>query len=378
VPLPSGPDVLLGPPDAAEVDLIVRGLHTAVRPAGGLTAVQDVLLRSTVRAMTGHEADLALTEREPLDPEGLARGLTRRNRIFRERILQAMVLPALVLDPLPATVSERVASYGEALGVDDDMLVVAADLAAGSKDLALHDFERSGYTADWSVDTHRVLHTSNPVAGPWGAVADDPALAARWSSLGACAEGTLGLAVWRFYTARGFRFPGSPGSAPPYLAQHDWVHMLADYGSTVESELEVFGLIARATDDPRGFSLLAMVVGLFETGALARGAGLFQADAGHLRRDGMAARLADAMRRGALTTGDQRFLERDWFADADRPVEEVRAEVGIVAKDRDVLAAGSVGPFDPASLSPYQHRAGQALATEEGREYDAWGAGVAG
>ena len=77
------------------------------------------------------------------------------------------------------------------------------------------------------------------------------------------------------------RVPRPPGSAPPLLAQHDWVHVLADYGTTVESELEVFSLIARANDDMRAFSLMAMVVSLFETGYLRR-AGLFQYDPGHL------------------------------------------------------------------------------------------------
>ena len=85
-----------------------------------------------------------------------------------------------------------------------------------------------------------------------------------------------------FYRARGFAFPGAPGSAPPLLAQHDWVHVLADFGTTVECELEVFAFIARANDDMRGFSLLAMVVSLFETGYLRTGAGLFESDLGHL------------------------------------------------------------------------------------------------
>ena len=60
--------------------------------------------------------------------------------------------------------------------------------------------------------------------------------------------------VFRLYQSRGFVFPGLPGSAPPLLAQHDWVHVLADYGTTVESELEVFAFIARANDDMRAFS----------------------------------------------------------------------------------------------------------------------------
>ncbi|MCZ7537485.1 MAG: hypothetical protein M5T61_17305 [Acidimicrobiia bacterium] len=99
--------------------------------------------------------------------------------------------------------------------------------------------------------------------------------------------------------------------------------MLADYGTTVENELEVFGLIARADDDPRGFSLLVMVIGLFETGMISTAGGLFEADAGHLSTDGMSSRLADGLRRGALARPDgdvdKKFLAIDWFAYADLP-----------------------------------------------------------
>ena len=70
------------------------------------------------------------------------------------------------------------------------------------------------------------------------------------------------------------------------LAQHDWVHVLAGYGSTVESEIEVFGFIAVANDDPQAFSLLAQIVSLFETGYVASGLGLFQADPGNLSHPG--------------------------------------------------------------------------------------------
>ena len=45
-----------------------------------------------------------------------------------------------------------------------------------------------------------------------------------------------------------------------------------------------------ANDDPRAFSLLAMVVSLFETGYLRAGAGLFEASPGQLSREGVAER----------------------------------------------------------------------------------------
>lgn len=131
------------------------------------------------------------------------------------------------------------------------------------------------------------------------------------------------------------------------LAQHDWVHVLVAYGTKVESELEVFAFIARANDDPLGFPLLAMVVSLFETGYLARGAGLFEASPGQLSRDGMAARVADAMRRGALSHGlegapDVDFLALDWFALADQPLDDLRRRFNIESKSAAAVAVPSV------------------------------------
>ena len=209
----------------------------------------------------------------------------------------------------------------------------------------------------------------------------DPALAERWRALEALAQGTLGRAVFELYEARGFTFPGTPGSAPPLLAQHDWVHVLADYGTTVESEMEVFAFIARANDDMRAFSLLAMVVSLFETGYLRSGAGLFESDVGHLSAGtAVAVRLADAMRRGALCHDQVRdtdsidFLRQDWFALADQPVEAVRARFGVLPRSPEALAAGSVGPWEPGGISPFQLQAGRALAAQEGRRYSAHGA----
>lgn len=190
-------------------------------------------------------------------------------------------------------------------------------------------------------------------------------------------ESTLGRQVTDFYRSRGFVYPGRPGSAPPLLAQHDWVHVLADYGTTVEAELEVFAFIARANDDMRAFSLLAMVVSLFETGYLRTGAGLFEYSPGHLSEQGMATRVADAMRRGAQCHGSVDFLRLDWFDLADLSVAEARARFGVSAKSTDATVAGSVGPWEVGGISPFQVRAGIALANSSGLPYDAHGAKVA-
>jgi hypothetical protein len=323
---------------------------------------------------------------EPISPEELADGLRRRSRDFRRRIVHNMLLLELILVPLPPEVTERVERFAAALGVaDDPMLRVARRLAKGALGLALIDFERSGYFDGFDEST-AALH-AGALQHAWEQRCDDPALAARWQDLARCPEGSLGRGVHRFYEARGFTVPGLPQSAPPFLAQHDWVHVLADYGSTVESEIEIFGFIARANDDPQAFALLAMAIGLFETGYVGHaGGGFFQADRRHLSADPhrMAVRLADAMRRGALSSwhtnvrtddGKSRDLFAiDWFEYADWSLEDARRHFHVVPKSEKALAAGAVGPWEPGGISSFQYARGRELASAARRTYDSYGA----
>ncbi len=376
-PLPDPQTTLLTPPDHAEVELLARGVLSAVEPPTGHTEFQHLLVAATFAAMTGFTIDPEHVE--PITAQELAEGLAARNAAFRTRIVQIMLLGALVLRPIPLEVADRVAEFARELSIDDGMLRVAREFAEGHLGLAAFDFERNGYTASWSPERSASLHTSKALDKAWDQSVADDALAARWAALEHCAPDTLGRRMWEFYRARGFEFPGRPGSAPPLLAQHDWVHVLADYGTRVESELEVMAFIARANDDPRGFSLLAMVVSLFETGYLATGAGLFESFPGQLSRDGMAVRVADAMRRGALCHGftdspDVDFMALDWFSLADRGVAALRAELGIFPKSHDAIACGSVGPWEPQGISEFQDKLGRTAAEREDRPYESYGA----
>jgi hypothetical protein len=373
-PLPPPGGERLGPPDPAEVQVLASGVTTAIAPPSGLTQLQAVLVDAMFDAMTGHAPQHPI---EPTTPAALAATLADRNAAFRTRIVQVMLLGALVLRPLPREVADRLEAFAAELSVGDGMLDVARRYADGAFDLAAFDFDRNGYTASWSAERQRALHSSRVLDEPWAATVDDPELAARWRSLEDLPADTLGRRVTDLYRARGFSYPGTEGSAPPLLAQHDWVHVVADYGTTVTSELEVFGFIARANDDPRAFSLLAMVVSLFETGYLRTGAGLFEAFPGQLSREGVAVRIADAMRRGALVEGSIDFLGIDWFELANLPVEEVRSGFHVVPKARGAVAAGSVGPWEPGGISAFQHEQGRAAAAAQGRPYDASGAAVA-
>lgn len=373
MPLPTESDTDLRPPNAEQAANISRGVAAAAAPPDGLTETQRLVLEALVNAMTGHPAAL---DEPGIGPEELADLLRYRSLDFRCRIVQNMLLIAFILRPIPEEVVDRIAEYAAELNVEEGMVRVAHHFAEGSLGLAAFDFNRNGYTAHWQEDDARSLHASVQLSDPWDVDLHDPDLFERWKSLEALPEGSIGRSVTEFYRARGFTYPGRLGSAPPLLAQHDWVHVLADYGTTVESELEVFAFIARANDDMRGFSLLAMIVSLFETGYLRTGAGLFEASPGHLSKSGMAVRLADAMRRGALCAGSIDYLRTDWFDLAELSVEEARRHFGVTSKSRTAQDAGSVGPWQPGGISPFQVKSGLALASSEGRPYEAYGAEV--
>ncbi|MEY2474613.1 MAG: hypothetical protein QOK28_3942 [Actinomycetota bacterium] len=379
MPVPSEEEAVHGPPNAAEAQALAAGVAWAAAPAAGLTNLQRLLIEALFKELTGNVVDVG--DRREVTPQEFAQLLARRNLVVRERMVQVMLLCALVLRPLPRDVAQRIDAFAAELGVDDGMARVAEDFAKHSYKLAARDFDRNGYVETWHPEDAAELHTNAALGSAWDEDVDDPELAARWAALGDLPRGTLGRGVWELYEARGFVFPGLPGSASPLLAQHDWVHVLADYGTTVESELEVFGFIARANDDMRAFSLLAMVVSLFETGSLKTGAGLFEASPGHLSaHECVALRLADAMRRGAqchdTVTGATSvdFLRIDWFSVAALSLEDARARFAIPPKSDDARAAGTVGPWEPGGISPYQLNSGQQAAAAAGRVYDSYGA----
>lgn len=379
---------IVTPSDAAEVEVIAGAVAGAVAPPGGLTSLQRTVLNSMCESLLGVVVDLATVVQ--VGPEDFARAMRDRGRDLRTRIVHAMLVGELLLVPLPDEIATRVAVYAACLGVQDDIIDVARSIARGSFGLLMFDFERCGYFEHLRQRPARYAEDAGEADGLWERVWDDARLYAQWASLGACPEGSLGLEVWRFYMARGFTFPGKPESAPPTLAQHDWVPVLARYGSSIESEIEVFALIARANHDPGAFSLLAMVLSLFETGSIEEAAGgFFRSERGHLSHDAdrMGIRLGDAMARGKAVGGhldshdrqdDSDLLAVDWFGRADRPVDDVRAEFGLPTKSGRAISAGSVTPWDPGGISNYQYRRGQQRALADGRIYNSFGALPAG
>lgn len=350
--------------DPDEVLRVARGIATAVAPPDGLTEVQAALLQAIAGALTGIEVDYH--HLEPLGPDELAKVLEPRDLQYRQRIVHHMVLGELVLRPLPVEVAARVAKYAEALGVNDRFVRIARRYAQGAFGLAWMDLQRSGFTEHVRQLDLGPLPKEYSVSDPFAPPTVDPELEATWAAFEHLPEGSLGRSVWEMYAGRGFAFPGTAAGPCVYLAQHDFVHVLADYGTNLKGELEVFAFIGRCDPDPKGFAWLATLVGLFETGVIAD-TGFFERDVRerNIRARGMPHRIADAIRRGKIVC--QRYgtdlLDVDYHAHSGQLVGEVRDLLGIPAKSQQAIDGGSPGVFEREGLSELQRRAADARAT---------------
>jgi hypothetical protein len=323
--------------------------------------VQADLLEAIASALTGVAVDYRSLE--PLGPAELADVLADRDLVYRQRIVHHMVLGELVLRPLPTVVAHRVAKYAEALGVKDDFVRVARRYAQGAYGLAWMDLQRSGFVdhvreAEEEPGQPPVARTPSTPA-PFEEAQVDSELGARWEAFEDLPPDSLGHSVWEMYDGRGFALPGTPGGALKYLAQHDFVHVLADYGTNLKGELEVFALIGRADPNPKGFAWLATLTGLFETGYITD-TGFFARDVRerNLQASGMHQRIADAIRRGKLVCecNSVDLFEVDYYDIADRPVAELRQRFSIPPKSPGSIEAGSAGLFDLAGMSETQRR----------------------
>jgi hypothetical protein len=342
---------------ADEVLLVARGIATAIAPDDGITDVQASLLSAVTNALTGVDVDYRSLE--PLEATALAEILAEKDEEYRHRIVHHMVLGELVLRPIPPEVAFRVSQYAKALGVDDDFVRVARRYAQGAFGLAWVDLRRNGFIDHVQVAGAEEVNRISPQTSPFEAGPPDRELEKRWRAYADLPEGTLGRCVWQLYDSRGFPLPGSPGGASAYLAQHDFVHVLADYGTNLKGELEVFAFIGRADPDPKGFAWLATLIGLFETGYIAD-TGFFERDVRerNVQAPGMQHRVADAIRRGksvSETCGTDLF-DVDYHALSSLPIVEVCEQLQIPAKSDLACASGSASPFEPGGMSELQLR----------------------
>ena len=335
--------------------LYVITRHADSHRVSGVTQLK--LVHAIGTALLGVNIDASDAEISSTSLDLMNKELVGVPEPVRHRLFQLFTLIELILDPLPETATETLSEVAEILSVEDEFIEIAREYSQGAYGIAASDLARKGYMGnpDLVKQGGQLMHVHKTLTDPFELDDDDPELLNQWLALENCQEGSLGRKIWEYYQGRGFVFTGQKGSVNPSIAQHDWIHLLCDYNTTIEGELEVFSFIGSAIPDIKGFSFLVAIISLFETGRLESwGGGVLNADKGHLDLPGMPERVADAIRRGRECNRDVMY-GIDYFQYKDYPVAEAQKALNIVPKDPEIE---SPGVWHPKGITSYQRKHG--------------------
>ena len=313
-------------PTETDAPLVLGMVKAAFAPAGGFDELQEAVLSGIASALYG--LDLADV---PLADDDAVAAAAKTERIHAVHL---MVVLEFIEHPLSERMEAPVEQYAHGLGVSLTLLRDARRLAQGHFAWMYLDLQRHGWYEEETI--------KESLRGRWeelirsklaytGVVADK-AIEQKWRALRDCPEGSWGKAVADFYDRHGFPFPGERFGIYELGARHDWVHVLADYETTPEGELDVFAFIAASMPDERGLVLLACTLGLFQNGSIRHVAGkrIKNARSDTLTDDGAVARWVEAFRRGNLCTTDVMGSVK-LFEHKDEPLDDVRARFGVVS-----------------------------------------------
>jgi len=306
-----GMELKIFPPN--ELDAVLRALCNVAIANDRFTDAERALIRGVALI---HDVTLDLQALEPIAFDELAEIIVDPHR--RKRAVQLAMVMALV-EGTPSQHTERaVRRLAAALDIDEEGLAVLYEMTHGRAVIARVDMFRR---------VSRFLRNAKGFPGflgmalPMFGLSGDESMAARYRSLGNCARGSFGRAVYDHFMDNEFKFPGEPGGIP--MVFHDVGHVLSGYGTDPQSEIQQAAFQAGfARRD--GFSFLLFGILQFHTGMritpVAKGyCDLFDVPL-----------VLAALQRGASCKVDisEGF---DVFAYKDRPLEEVRAELGIPA-----------------------------------------------
>jgi hypothetical protein len=296
-----------------ELDAVLRALRNVALANDRFTDAERALVEGVAHV---HEVEIDADELEPISFDEVARVVVDPHR--RKRAVQLAIVTALV-EGTPSDATEKaVREFASALGLDEEGLDVLYEVTHGRALLARIDmFRRFTRFLRNAKGFPGILKFALPL---FGFGAGDERLAARYRALGDCARGTMGRALYDHFVENEFEFPGEPGGIP--LVFHDVGHILSGYGTDPQGEIQQAAFQAGfARRD--GFTFLLFGILQFHVGMritpVAKGYyGLFDVPL-----------VLTALHRGASCKVD---LSEDYdiFADKDRPLDEVRRELGIL------------------------------------------------
>jgi hypothetical protein len=252
----------------------------------------------------------------PIPLPELARVLVDPQR--RKRAVQLAIITSLIEGEADARGSHAVRLMAEALDVPEAGLSVLNSVAHGRALFARFDVlrrmrhfvERSTGRGMFSLAVPALLGMN-----------ENETVAARYWALGKLSPGSLGRALYDHYREHGFALPGEKHGVPEAMLFHDIGHVFSGYGVDPEGEIQQAAFQAGFV---RSDGFLFLLFGILQFHVGLRITPIAKAEHGYFDVN----KVLRAVERGAACRVD--FSDGfDFFAHAERPLEELRARFGI-------------------------------------------------
>lgn len=289
-----------------------------------LTHADTAALEGASEHLLGGDTDgpsVALDELPEVWPDDLAAA-------FEDRDLAHFVGGLLAVMPfVDGTVDDErisiVLRYTDAMRIDEPYVRELAELMAGNMAWVIADISRQNLE---SITNHPWAEGVDVGAWllPYTGDAVDPELAARYEALRSLPDGSFGRAFAEFYDGNGFSFPGDETALQEQFGTpHDSTHVLSGYDTTPQGELLVSTFTSTMhQEEPIAGHVLPVIlswhVGIRFNDVAGSTTGALDPD-----------KLWVAWRRGADCALDTFGRDWDFWAQAERPIDDIRSEGGI-------------------------------------------------
>ena len=315
---------------SAETDATLRAMkHVATAGAAHpLSDADRAALQAASSIVFAGEGEFDPVALPDITPAQLADVVTPANREHAAAFLAVMSTVDGVVD---AARIDAATAFVDAFGLDEPYLRDLGDLAERKLAEVRADVARrnvrsfTGADLDESLDEWIGVYREHP----------DPELHARFDALRDAPVGTFGRAFADLYAANGFVFPGVPESAnEQFVVPHDSAHVLSGYDTSVQGEVLVSTFTAGMhPDDAVGAHVLPVIM-VFHLGVPMNDFAGSSTGALDPRKFWV------AWSRGDQTAGDTLSHDWDFWQHVDRPLDDVRAAMGVPPLDPADAADG--------------------------------------
>lgn len=301
----------------------LRALKTVCAISQGIAPLEARLLDAVQRHLLGSDVDVDIPMLEAIDVYELARAVPDGEA--RAAILSGMVVASCIDGEASTDEMALLTRFAKALDVAPEAVQNVRYLASEQLFLgrlsiarnAVPRFVTAGVLAEERLPG--LVKQALPMLGT-----GDTNVAAKYAALRDYAPETLGRKYTEFLDKHGISLPGEPYAGPESLVARDVLHVLSDYGTTA-SEAAAVAAFQAACHGASFFESLLFALAQFE---LSRSV-TEESDAAFPALD--AEVMAEGAARGA-TVDRERWSDFDLWDHASRPVDDVRAALGIAPR----------------------------------------------